>query len=149
MMKSFLYNLLGTHWSEVEVSVSPSHQPKRLQWKTSEGSIWKWKLGTWGLTTRSSSSTRLFLGTQPKIATHLLRDSSGWFCYWLSDNFSWKHLLAISSFIYANQAHIFYNLVWSCRETQDAVIKIPELMLLNQDTDRKLELVGGFTTNLK
>ena len=74
---SFCYNPSGTRWSEVEIPVSPNHQPKRLQWKTSGGSIWRWKSGTWGLTTRSSSSTRLFLETQRKIATHSLRGCSG------------------------------------------------------------------------
>ena len=29
------------------------------------------------------------------------------------------------------------------------MIKIPELMLLNKDTDRKFELGGGFTTDPK
>ena len=35
------------------------------------------------------------------------------------------------------------------RETKDGVIKIPELMLLNKDNDRKFELGGGFTTDPK
>ena len=33
------------------------------------------------------------------------------------------------------------------RETEDTVIKIPDLMLLNKDADRKFELGGGFTTD--
>ena len=35
------------------------------------------------------------------------------------------------------------------RETEDAVIKVPDLMLLNKGTDRKLELRGGFNTDPK
>ena len=35
------------------------------------------------------------------------------------------------------------------RETEDAVIKVPDLMLLNKGTDRKLELRGGFNTDSK
>ena len=38
----------------------------------------------------------------------------------------------------------------SCvRETEEGVIKIPDLMLLNKDTDRKFELGGGFGTDPK
>ena len=35
------------------------------------------------------------------------------------------------------------------RETEDTLIKIPDLMLLNKGTDRKLELRGGFNTDPK
>ena len=38
----------------------------------------------------------------------------------------------------------------SCvRETEEGAIKIPELLLLNKDMDRKFELGGGFGTDPK
>ena len=40
-----------------------------------------------------------------------------------------------------------YLLNLNPRETEDTVIKIPDLMLLNKDADRKFELGGGFTTD--
>ena len=41
------------------------------------------------------------------------------------------------------------SLCHDIRETEDGVIKIPDLMLLNKVTDRKFELGGGFTTDPK
>ena len=40
-------------------------------------------------------------------------------------------------------------MILKTRETQDAPIKILDLMLLNKGTDRKLELRGGFNTDPK
>ena len=42
-----------------------------------------------------------------------------------------------------------FKIFLKIRETEDAVIKVPDLMLLNKGTDRKLELRGGFNTDPK
>ena len=42
-----------------------------------------------------------------------------------------------------------FKIFLKIRETEDAAIKVPDLMLLNKGTDRKLELRGGFNTDPK